>query len=57
MPVNNTEGLWNDRVILAFLFLLFCGLWFLREIMKAEEAYNKLGEYQDLDEHERKIGE
>ena len=29
----------------------------LREIWNAEEAYKKFGEYQDLDEHEKKISD
>lgn len=53
------ENLWNDRVVLAFLFLCFFIFFMLREIWKAQEAYEKFGEYQDtdLDEHERRLGE
>lgn len=51
------ENLWNDRVVLAFLFLCGFILLMLREVWKAEEAFQKFGEYQDLDDHEKKISE
>lgn len=51
--------MWNDKIILMFLFLCAFILIMMREIWKAEEAYKEFGEYQDtpLDEHEKKISD
>lgn len=53
------QSLWTDKVIIAFVVLVLVVGWAINEIAKAEEAFDKFGEYQDngpeLDEWEKEI--